>query len=181
MQARDLCSAHYQRWRDGKPLDAPMRKRREGYERCTVPGCPKPAFARQMCQVHYWRWRTRDGDVGGADLERPGGSRVVMRGGYVKLHMPDHPGAASDGYVLEHRLVMERTLGRYLFKGESVHHRNSRREDNRPENLELWVKAQPAGQRAEDLVAWVVEHYPEIAREVLARVASGDASSPPGL
>jgi hypothetical protein len=116
--------------------------------------------------MHYWRWRVK-GDAGIAGKMRPGGSRFTMAEGYVKIHIPGHPTANGDGYVLEHRLVMERVLGRHLVKGESVHHKNGQRADNRPENLELWVKPQPAGQRAEDLVAWVVRNYPDLAREAL--------------
>jgi hypothetical protein len=52
---------------------------------------------------------------------------------------------------------MSRMLGRPLRKGESVHHRNGVQNDNRPENLELWSRAQPAGQRVEDKVAWAKE------------------------
>ncbi len=74
--------------------------------------------------------------------------------GYVLVIAPDHPivqarkarGGRND-YVREHRLVLEKVLGRFLEPHETVHHINGIRHDNRPENLEVWSKAHPNGVR----------------------------------
>lgn len=56
--------------------------------------------------------------------------------GYILVHIPNHP-CAHNGLVYEHRVLMEKKLGRYLTERESVHHLNHLKSDNRIDNLVL--------------------------------------------
>ena len=95
--------------------------------------------------------------------KRQVGDRWLDPQGYVRVAVEGAP------YIVpEHRLVMQRILGRSLIKGETVHHKNGVRDDNRPENLELWFSPQPYGQRVDDLIEYVVREHRD---QVLARLA----------
>lgn len=65
-------------------------------------------------------------------------NRTITSYGYIIIKKPEHPNSDRQGYVLQHRLVMEKYLGRYLTKIEVVHHRNEIKSDNRIENLFLF-------------------------------------------
>lgn len=71
------------------------------------------------------------------------GGRIKYPDGYVWVRIyednPYYSMARWNGYVAEHRLVMAQHLGRCLTKEEIVHHKNHIRDDNRIENLELFI------------------------------------------
>lgn len=155
---------HYQRRYHGRDMDAPVkphRKKGEPPYPCVIPGCVNlRRTADGLCPMHYHRQKT-----GSLPMEAPKtirGGGWIDRAGYRKLRR-------NGRITTEHRVVMEGLLGRPLEKFESVHHKNGVKLDNRPENLELWVgwSTQPKGQRVEDLVEFVISHYPDLAAEKL--------------
>lgn len=129
---------------------------------CIVPGCLRSCKTGRgyalRCRIHGYRVQA------GLPMDHPtnvkGGKWYHDESGY--LIRWEYSGRGRRIKVRQHRAVMEEMLGRSLFSNENVHHKNGVRDDNRPENLELWVTMQPTGQRIEDLLAWadeVIERY----------------------
>jgi hypothetical protein len=148
--ADGLCRSHYDTRRR---LDdqADLRNRRA----CAVQGCKRPWVSGDYCALHGQRARLT-GEPGPVNpLRAARGEGHLGKSGYRTI-------TVSGRSMPEHRWVMEQMLGRPMHPFETPHHKNGIRHDNRPENLELWTKPQPAGQRAEDLVEWVVRFYPEL-------------------
>lgn len=138
----------------------PHRSRKLDPVPCTVEDCNRQGRRKGLCDLHYERVR-RNGSTGlNERLILPKGDGHLDAQGYRRIILQD------GRRVMEHVYVMEQELGRRLEDGENVHHLNGLRDDNRPENLELWVSMQPRGQRVEDVVAFVVDHYPG---ELIAR------------
>lgn len=72
------------------------------------------------------------------------GHKKKRSDGYVCVYFPDHPKSTKDGYIMEHDLIMECLIGRYLRDDEVVHHKNKIRDDNRKENLQLMTFSEHA-------------------------------------
>jgi len=77
------------------------------------------------------------GDQTGSKNPAWKGGRTIATGGYVWVRKLNHPYKNKQGYVPEHRLVMEEEIGRYLNPNEQVHHLNENKTDNRIENLRI--------------------------------------------
>jgi hypothetical protein len=120
--------------------------------RCKAESCDQKVASHGLCRAHWKRWSRRGTLEPFVRTRKPFTDPV----GYVREYVGGKRQAQ-----LQHRLVMEQFLGRLLGPNESVHHKNGIKSDNRLENLELWVKSQPTGSRAEDMVAF--------AREILNR------------
>ncbi len=131
---------------------------------CTFQECRKKHYGKGLCFTHYVR-ATRGYPMDGHRAQR---NPYIEANGYVLEYRPDHPMVNKAGYMFQHRLVMEQMVGRPLLPSENVHHINGKRDDNRPENLELWSKSQPSGQRVVDKVAWAIELLALYQPEVLA-------------
>ena len=69
---------------------------------------------------------------------------VCHQGPYIQIKSPNHPLKDARGYVFEHRLVMEKYIGRYLTKNEVVHHIDGNRSNNLIDNLLLLKRGEHA-------------------------------------
>lgn len=144
--SRGLCNKHYRRLlRNGNTDLKKTRSRAPKYIGCLIEDCQRKHRGLGYCSLHWKRFHlygdpnfTQNGPRGKGWINSRGYRLFWVNGKSVK----------------EHTIVMENKIGRKLLPNENVHHINGVKDDNRPENLELWVKSQPSGQRAEDLVAW---------------------------
>ena len=105
-------------------MPSELKKERGGRRYCSLE-CRKKSshYGEHLRGEKNWSWK---------------GGRTKLSG-YIYIRSRNHPFKNSGGYVAEHRLVIEKIIGRYLkpFPGEDVHHINGKKDDNRPKNLRI--------------------------------------------
>jgi len=100
---------------------------------------------------------------------RKRGEGYITRDGYMTYHFKNHPCADKNGRVqASHKVYYEHT-GKLLMKGETIHHKNGDRLDNRIENLELCTINHPHGQRVDDKIKWCIEFLDQYGYDVKKR------------
>lgn len=154
-----LCFFHYDRKRRfGDPLGGGERRLSPNSQAlCSVGGCGKKAVSKNLCTAHFSKLKKYGSPTSGGVQDGRSKEWRVNKIGYVYKFDPKSPYAGKNNLVYQHRQVVGEAIGRPLDRTENVHHKNGDRADNRIENLELWIKSQPAGQRVSDQVKWARE------------------------
>jgi hypothetical protein len=116
------------------------------FQRAVSKAISKNQYCCRRCQWDSYKLRimsdkrkkiNSESKLGEKNYRWNGGKRITG-GGYIAVYKPEHPNCNKSKGVYEHRLIMEKFLGRYLLRAEIVRHKNKNKQDNRVENLVLF-------------------------------------------
>lgn len=130
----------------------------------------KPKVVNKACKRFGFRMRPAHQRPGALSKKWKGGL-TVDKSGYVLQYMPGHPACNSNGYVRQHRLVMEQKLGRPLLPTEVVHHIDNDPANNDPANLQLFRS------NGEHLAETLAGKCPQWTESGKARISAGIAAA----
>ena len=157
--AKRRADPEYRKKRNGKEIARRHKKRQDD-----------PLERKKHNNEEKERYRKKNRIYSDADLKcAPKGSGTITIHGYRQIIKKGHPNSRKGHDMFEHVFVMSEHLGRPLKKGETVHHKNGIRHDNRIENLELWSNSHPYGQRIEDKIQWCREFLDLYGYEVIMK------------
>ena len=150
-QALGFCMAHYSQFRrTGKTREIVTRNRRMF---CEFSGCNKKHFSGGFCSSHSSQFR-RTGKTWEIGRKNKIGTKIKTKLGYIRVKISESPPV----WEREHRIVMEKKIGRPLENHETVHHKNTIRDDNRIENLEIrHLSDHPPGGSLDDMMRYWLE------------------------
>ena len=150
--AKLLCQSHYKMTLRGEELRVLRPREGARLKTCTFQGCDKPHKGNNLCSGHNYQDK-KFGVLSPIKSQKSGewNDWFKHESGYIRRTRVINGKRETQA---QHRYVVEQKLGRSLLPGENIHHKNGIRDDNRIQNLELWLTSQPTGQRVTDLVQW---------------------------
>lgn len=118
---------------------------------------------------NFHKWRAKLNIDVSIKLRKNAGEGYVSKDGYLSYGIKNHPCGDKNNRVQASHLVYYEKTGYILKKGESIHHKNGDKLDNRFENLELCTTNHPKGQRVEDKIIWCIEFLQEWGYDVIKK------------
>lgn len=167
-----LCGTHQYRMQRHGSYELPAKPKKK----CVISKCNLESDGLGYCDEH--RKRLLHSESYNFPISKD--ATLLDPRGYRKMCLTYHPNAQKGSHqIFEHTLVMSNIIGRPLRKGETVHHKNGLRGDNRPSNLELRTTNHGRGQSVLDMLKFCreyIQEYGHLESALLENLPSSESS-----